>query len=385
MRKSFKYRIYLNSSQALACKNIFDSCLSLYNNALKERISSYNLYKKSISYFDQCKNLNSLLPHKLENVHSQVYQSTLKKVNSAFINFFNRLKNKAGAAGFPRFKSKLKSITFPQCNLKSGGVKLLPDNHLIITGLPDKVKMVLHRPFSGTCKTVQLIKTSTNKYYIVLSCDGIVKQPLIKTNKSVGLDVGIKSFVTLDDGTQYHHPKPYKTSKEKLQYLNRKIANAQKESKNKEKLRLEKAKLFEKNKNIIEDYQHKLSNKLLKEYDKIYIEKLNVKNMLESSDNSNLNKAIVECSWAAFAAKLIYKAENADKLVKQVEARNTSKTCSYCKNIKEKMELKERVYKCQACGLVLDRDINAARNIRALGTSVEINYVKTEAPPLMVG
>ena len=376
MRKSFKYRIYPSKSQIKKINDILDSCKTLYNNALAERISSYNNYKISLSYNDQYKNISTLNSNKLSFVYSQTYQNVLKTVDKAFSNFFKRVKEKSGKAGFPRFKSKLKSFTFPQCNLYTGGIRLI-NNNIDVYGI-GKIKIVLHRPISGTCKTAQIIKTSTNKYFLVASCEDVATQHLPKTNKEVGIDLGISSFATLDDGTKFHHPKPYKTSKEKLEYLNKKLLRAKEESKNREKIRVSRAKIYEKEENIRKDYQHKLSNKILKEYDKIYIEKLNVKNMLESKkSNKNLNKEIANASWDAFAKMLIYKAVSADKLVIEVKAKNTSKTCSNCKKIKKELCLKDRVFECHACGMTFDRDVNAALNIKRLGISLAFSRSPT--------
>jgi len=176
----------------------------------------------------------------------------------------------------------------------------------------------------------------------------------------------------LDDGTKLHHPKPYKTAKEKLAYQQRKLALKQKGSNNRNKQKKLIGKTYQKITNIREDFQHNLSKKLIRDYDKIIVEDLNIKNMLEAKGFEVNKSNIQDASWGKFIEKLTYKAESADKLIVKVNPRNTSKMCSKCGKINKRLALVDRIYKCEACGFTTDRDINAAKNIRTLGTSVAI-------------
>ena len=376
MQRTFKYKIYPNIEQRKALFNIFDFCRFLYNSALEERINFYKLTKSSKSYVAQSAALpeiKSMFPSETSPIYSQTLQQTLKQVDIAYKNFFRRVSEKASKAGFPRFKNKdrFRSILFPQVkpNLSGGCVKLT-SNKVRIYGVGE-VKIRYHRSIQGIAKQCQIVKQNDN-FYLCIICDKIPAKPLPKTGKTVGIDLGLDSFVTMDDGTKFHHPKPYKTSLEKLQYRQRKLSLKIKGSNNRNKQKKLVAKTYEKITNQREDYQYKLANKIVKENDVIVVEKLNVKNMLEAKGFEVSKRNIQDASWGKFIEKLTYKAESADKLLLKVDPRNTSKMCSQCGKVKEKLTLRDRKYHCEACGFVIDRDINAAKNIRVLGTSAAI-------------
>jgi len=160
--------------------------------------------------------------------------------------------------------------------------------------------------------------------------------------------------------------------------LNRKLANKKRGSNNRKRVKNQLVKAYEKTTNIREDFQHKLANKLLTENDTIVIENLNVKKMMESESFTVSKANIMDASWSSFAAKLAYKAERAGKLLIEVNPANTSKTCSGCGKIKE-MTLADRTYHCEACGLNMDRDHNAALNILRLGMSLAASKGASEA------
>jgi putative transposase len=376
MKLSFKYRLDLSVEQAEALQKNFNFCRFLYNSALQEKISHYQKFKKSVSYNSQSASLREIKPYFSEQVatiYSQTLQQVLKRLDVAYQNFFRRVKQ-GETPGFPRYKSmdRLRSICFPQSDLTGGGVKLLENKTLKIYGIPGEVKVKWHRPFQGRCKQVTIVKQSGN-YYVVLSCDDVPLEPLPATGKTIAIDLGLDSFATLDDGTKFHHPKPYKTAKEKLAYLNKKLALKQKGSNNRKKVKASLSKAYEKVNNIRNDFQHKLSKKLVIDNDVVIIEKLNIKGMLEAKGFEVSKSNIQNASWGNFVNKLTYKAEKAGRKIILVNPRNTSKMCSGCGTIKKSLALTEREYQCNACGIALDRDVNAARNIRRLGTSLAIS------------
>ena len=390
MKLSFKYRIYPTKAQEKVIQNNFNFCCFLYNSALQERNSYYKKFHKSLSYNKQSAQLPEIkeeFKDQVNTIYSQSLQQVLKKLDTSYKSFFRRVKQKSGKkAGFTRYKSadRFRSIIFPQADLKTGGVKLLTNKKLKVFGLPGELKVKWHRPVQGRCKTVT-IKKETDKYYIILSCDGVPHQPLDKTNKTIAIDLGISSFITTDDGTKFHHPKPYKTAKEKLAFLNQKLALKQKGSKNRLKAKNQLAKAHQKVVNIREDFQHKLAIQLLRENDEIIFEKLNIKTMTKDSvedHRKNLVKGITEASWGSFIQKLTYKAERADKKVIPVDPKNTSKTCSQCLHIKESLSLSEREYHCEICNFAMSRDQNAAINIKRLGISLVANHSDLLQKPL---
>ena len=267
---------------------------------------------------------------------------------------------------------------FPQSDLQSGGIKFLENNKLKIFGIPGEVKVKWHRPWKGRCKQVS-IKRQADKFFIILSCDEVPLEPLAKTNKTIALDLGLTSFITSDDGEKIQHPKPYKTAKEKLAIKNRKLAAKQKGSNNRKKAKQALSKEHEKVYNIRDNFLHQVAQQLVKENDVIIIEKLNVKTMLEAKGFEIKKENITDASWARFASLLSYKAERAGKQVIEVDPRNTSKMCSHCNNIKDNLTLRDRKYNCEACGFAMDRDQNAALNIKRLGMSLAADKPASEA------
>jgi putative transposase len=376
MKRSYKYRIYPNKLQREALQQIFWFCRFLYNNALEQRIAYYKRYQKSLSYNVQANELlevKQMFATEVANIYSQTLQQTLKQLDASYQNFFRKLKGGTGETGFPRFKGedRFRSICFPQCNLVSGlgGVKLLPNNKLKIYGLPGEVNMVLHRPWKGRCKQVRIVKQA-DQYYIVLSCEAVPAEPLASTGKTVAIDLGITNFITMDDGTVFHHPKPYKTSKEKLAFLNKRLSRKQRGSNSRRRALVAVQRAHQKVHDIRLDFQHKTAKRLVAENDVLIIEKLNVKGMLEAKGFEVNKSNIQDASWGSFATLLNYKAESAGRKIIEVDPRNTSKMCSSCSNVKQNLTLQDRIYCCDACGIAIDRDLNAALNIKRLGLSL---------------
>ena len=307
MKRSYKYRLELTKSQTEVMQHTFNFCRFLYNSSLQERRSFYEKFGKGISYNTQAAELREVkreFKDQVKPIYSQCIQHVLRRLDLAYESFFKRCE-KGKTPGFPRFKKydRFRSICFPQSNLHGFGVKLLDNNKLKIYGLPGEVKVKWHRPWKGRCKQVQIVKKA-DKFYLVLSCDDVPKNILPSTGKTIGIDLGINSFATLDDGTSFHHPKPYKTAKEQLANYQRKLALKQKGSKNREKTKVALAKAHERIHNIREDFQHKLANKLIRENDMIIIEKLNIQDMLKSNSNSEVkNENITDASWGSFCHK----------------------------------------------------------------------------------
>ena len=234
MKQSYRYRLYPTEEQAEIIKQNLRFCAFLYNCALQERKTFYKRYGKSISYAGQCKALPEIKDEFAEQTHtifSQSLQQVLKRLDRSYQNFFRRIKEGADKVGFPRYKSadRYNSIVFPQSDLKGFGVKLLDNKQIQVFGIAEPIKVKWHRPFQGRCKQVMIVKRA-DKFYLNLSCDEVPLAPLAKTGKTIGIDLGLDSLYDSDDGTQFHHPKPYKTAKERLAYLNQKLALKQKGS-----------------------------------------------------------------------------------------------------------------------------------------------------------
>jgi putative transposase len=376
MRLAYKYRIYPNKEQIKTLDRVFEFCRFLYNCALEERITYYKQYDKSISYNAQAAQLPAIketFTEEAELIYSQTLQATLKQLDTAYKGFFRRVKAGSGKAGFPRFKGegRFHSILFPQCNFSSGGVKRLDNDKIKVHGIPGEIKVVWHRPLQGRCKNVRISKNN-DRWYLIASCDDVPLNILLKTGKSIGIDLGLNSFITTHKGYKLsHYPKPYNTAKEKLAYLNQKLAAKQRGSNNRKKAKKQLSKAYQKVVNIRDDFQNKTANKLVQENDVIIIEKLNIQKMMSQKKQKGKakNENIQDASWGSFAARLIYKAERAGRKVIEVNPAYTTQTCSCCGKLKD-MPTEVRTYECDKCGLNMDRDHNAAVNIHRLGMSL---------------
>ena len=395
MLLSYKYRIYPNVLQEHTLKVVFEFCRQLYNAALEERRSSWKIKKENVTYNQQASQIKGIKKTDLitsQIVYGQILQQVLKQVDLAFKKFFRRIKNGDKKPGFPRFKNAkaFNSICFPQTDFGSetgvsGGVILNNDQkHITIFGIPGDVKIKYHRPFEGRCKNVRIVREGT-KWYVVLTCDDVPQKTSPSTGKTIGIDMGISTFVTTSDNIHYDHPRSYMTSKETLAARQRKLATKQKGSKNYKKASKLVRKTHEHLTNIRHDHQHKLANKFIVENDQIIIEKLNITSMLEAKGFGAKNSNITDASWGSFAAKLKYKAERAGKSVIEVDPRNTSKTCSGCGTIKKLMPLSSRQFCCNKCNLSLDRDHNAALNILRLGLSHAAQIPSLKSPNVGTG
>jgi len=369
--KAYKYKIR-NISKTVATKleNHLVTCCELYNAALQERRDAYRLNRISLNYFDQANQLRELkkIRDDLNNVHSQVLQNILKRVDKTFKAFFARIKRKE-KAGFPRFKSveRFDSFCFPQ-----SGFKLIGDK-LTLSKI-GSVRVRLSRPIEEKIKTCT-IKREVSGWFVIFTVEDEVK-PLPKTNQAIGLDAGIESFVTLSDGTQIDNFKYYETSQVKLRKAQRRVSRRATGSNGRRRAINQMRKVHSKIQNQRNDFQHQISTMLIKEYDLVAIEDLNIIGLSKGI----LSKQVHDVAWSAFFQKLKYKAENADKMLIEVRPHFTSQDCSAC-GTRVKKDLSVREHICLKCGLRLHRDHNAAKNIlkSALGQSVEtLTYRNTD-------
>ena len=376
MRKAYKFRIYPNMKQEVILIQTLTTCRHLYNNALAERkdqakfnklVSDLQLFPwskpKWINYYDQTKKLTATKTEYQKDVYSQVLQNVLKRVERSFKNFFN-------GNGYPRFqgKNRYNSFTYPQ-----KGFEITDDGKLKLSKIGN-LKLIQHREIEGKIKTCT-IKRDVDHWYVSFSAIVEPELPLKPTGKSVGIDVGLKSIVTLSNGKQIAPPMYLRQSESKLSKSQKKLNRKAKGSSNRNKQRIKVAKVHRTIRNQRMDFNHKLSNTFVKQYDNIVFEKLSIKNMIK---NHHLAKSISDASWYQLIQFTKYKAEYAGKVVELVDPRNTSQNCSGCGK-KVPKSLSVRVHKCPYCGLELNRDHNAAINIlkRAVGTTVEAGGIKS--------
>jgi len=370
-KKTYKYRLYPTKRQQEILEKYLSLCRWLYNYFLDERRILYQKKKIKVSCYDQIKKIPKLKKEKpeLTKVYSQTLQDVVRRLDKSFQNFFRRIKeNKNGKRqklGYPRFKGywRYDSFVYPQFGfqLQEEKLNLSKIGHL---------KIKLHREIEGNIKTLTIRRTKTDKWYACFSVEIKKELPQKKViQKAIGIDVGLDSFLTTSQGEKVDNPRYLIHSEEKLAKIQRWHSRKKLKSSNRKKSRLRVARLYEKITNQRLDFLHKLSSGLAKSFQLVAFEKLNIKGMVR---NKYLAKSISDASWNRFLQQLRYKAAEAGIWAVEINAKNTSQVCSGCQTIVLKT-IAARKHQCPFCGLTLDRDINAARNILQLAL---LNFAK---------
>jgi len=364
MKKTYKYRLNGNNIAYSNADNWLELCRKLYNVALEQRIIIYRQNKGRISCYNQIRQLPELKREHGEYlvVDAQVLQSVIERLDKAYGNFFRRLKESGVKPGFPRFKGKNRydSFTLKQTSWKING------KYLTIRNI-GKFKMRLSRPIEGDIKTVTIRRTSIGKWYVCFSCNNVPEKKLSKSDATIGIDVGIKSFLVDSEGHKVDNPKYFRQAEDILRRKQRLLSRRVKGSNRRNKARILVAKAHETIVNQRRDFLHKTANYYIANYGSIFIEDLKINNMVR---NRHLSKSISDSSWGLFFSFLEYKAAEASRQLIKVPPYNTSQICSGCGE-KVPKTLAVRVHACPHCGLVMDRDENAARNISAVGQTVQ--------------
>ncbi len=347
---------------------MLEECRWLFNKILETRKNAWESEEISLGLYDT----QSMIPAwKIEHpglraVNSQVLQNVNIRVDLAFKAFFRRVK--AGDnPGYPRFKSygRYDSITFPQIGVK-GCAKL--DGNILILSKLGSIKIKMHRELCGAPKTICVRRSATGKWFATISCE-CESSPLPKSEKFAGVDVGLQTFATLSNGEKIANPRFFKKEQDALAKAQRKVSKLAKGTPERAKARKVVSRIHERITNKRTDFAHQQSRKLVNTYGVIVLEKLAVVDMMSNHTQvfgNKLNKSIADVAWSQLAQFTAYKAEDAGRLFLQVDPRNTSKKCSRCGSLVSK-DLGVRIHDCPHCGLVLDRDHNAAINILALG------------------
>jgi putative transposase len=274
------------------------------------------------------------------------------------------LKKKGIKVGHLRFRGP---GWYKTLNYNQSGFKLDPDGSILYLSKIGDMKINLRRAIEGTIKAV-VIKRSGKQWYAVFQVDQEPEVPEVPDPavRSVGIDVGLRSFVVDTEGNVLENPRFAESSSQKVRSVQRKISRTKKGSNNRRKLRDTLDKVHDKITNQRSDFLHKLSRRYVDNFDVICVENLDVKELGEQGNNKGLHRGIHDASWARFRFMLSYKAECAGKKLIKVDPRNTTQRCSSCGSIVKK-ELSDRVHQCHYCGFSSDRDYNAARNILLSG------------------
>jgi putative transposase len=338
-------------------------CRDLYNAGLAQRIWAYRTCGVTVTHAKQEAELPSIREAFPEYaaIHSQVLQDVLTRLDKAYQAFFRRVK--AGQTpGFPRFqgRNRYHSFTYKQFG---NGTQL--DNGFLVLSKIGRVAVRWSRPIDGTPKTVT-ISREADGWYVIFSCAEVPTQPLPLTGRETGIDVGLKVFLITADGLVIDNPRHHRHAEKKLAKAQRVVSRRQKGSKRRKQAVNRCARQYQTVKRQRADFHHKTARLLVQTYDTIYLEELQVSNLVR---NRRLAKSISDAGWALFRTTLEYKAACAGKQVVAVPPLDTSQDCSGCGERVPK-SLSVRTHVCPACGLVMDRDENAARNILWAGQAL---------------
>ena len=355
IHRTYKFRLYPTKAQTELLAKHFGCARFVYNYFLNQRQEQYRLTGKSDNYYVQSKALTRLMKQEetawLKEVNSQSLHFAIRCLDVAYTNFFKK------RAKYPKFKSKRSknSFTAPQFSHIAG-------DRLFLIKFKEGIKCRVHREIKGKIGKVTITKTPSGKYFVSVCTEEEYITPIKKSGKSVGVDLGLKDFLTTSDGEKFKNNRHTKKYERRLATAQKHLSRKKKGSRGFEKQRLKVSRLHEKISNSRADYLHKCSIALIRMYDIICIEDLNVQGMVR---NHRLAKHVADASWGAFLNMLTYKSEWNDKKVVKIDRfYPSSQTCSACGSVnKDVKDLSIREWECSACHSHHDRDVNAAINI----------------------
>lgn len=361
IKKAYKYRFYPTHKQIENLAQTFGCCRFVYNTMLDFRDRSYREKQKKVDYCETSKRLSEMKRTEkyswLKDVSSVPLQQSLRHLQTAFVNFWS------GRAKHPTFKKKQnkQSATYAKSAFKWDG------KSLTLAKQSEPLDISFSRGFSGNPTTITVSKDTANRYFVSFLVEEVAK-PKKRLKKKVGIDLGIKDVVVGSDGFKSGSPKFTQKYATKLARAQRKLSKKKKGSKNRAKARHNVAKIHAKIADCRRDFLHKLSTKLINENQVIATETLAVKNMVK---NHCLSKAIHDSSWGELLRQLAYKAQwYGRKLIGIDRWFPSSKRCSKCGWINDRLKLEHRNWICKSCKTRHDRDVNASKNILAVGQAV---------------
>lgn len=351
MLKSFKYALKPTKSQKALLDKHIDQCRFIYNLALETKRTAWESANIRLGAYELCKQLTDLkeVSPWLKEVNTQSLQQSIIDLEYAYNHYFTT------NAKHPCFKKKQFSGSFrvPQkCYLK--------EDKLSIPKFREGIKIIIHRQPEGVVKSCTITRTSVGKYFVSVLCNIEKDYPELKTiceSTLIGIDLGIKTFIVTSENEIFLNPKNLNKVKSKLSFLSRKLFKFKGQ-----KTRIKLSRLHEKVKNKRLDYLHKVSTTLVKNHDSLAVETLKIKNLMQ---NKKLAFSIADVSWGQFLVLLEYKCKwNGVNLLKIGTFYPSSKTCFSCNSINSKLSLNDRDWICTECGVLHDRDLNAALNIK---------------------
>lgn len=358
MNKAMKFRIYPNEEQKVQFEKTFGCCRFLYNKMLEDKIREYEKNKKMI--FVTPAQYKGEYPW-LKEIDSLALANVQLHLERAYKNFF-----KQPSCGFPKFKSKHRGSKSYTTNVVNGNIKVMQGSLKLPKLSPVKIK--LHRliPSMYKLKSVTISKEPSGKYYasLLYTYESQVSKEKSDIENAVGIDFAMKGMAVFSSGERGEYPMFYKKAEKKLAREQRRLSKCKRGSKNYYKQKKKVSLCHEKIRNQRKDFHHKLSTKIVNKYDVVSVENLHMRDM---SGTLHLGKGVMDNGYGSFTQMLSYKLEDRGKILVKVDKYYpSSKICSSCGKIKDKLALSERTYSC-TCGNRIDRDINAAINIREEG------------------
>ena len=362
---TYKYRLFPTSAQRTSLERTLELCRWVYNDTLAIRKNTYEETGKSISLYDTNKLLTEWKAAKpaLSQVHSQVLQNVQERVDLAYQAFFRRVKAGEEEVGFPRFKARGRYDSF---TFKQKGFKLTAGAHWVRLPLSKigDIAIKLHRPICATVKTLTIHRDAVGNFYAFFSCE-CEPDRLEPVHKVVGIDLGLTTFAYFSDGEKIERQRWMKIDAKDIARLQRKKEKLVKGSPERRKVVHALCHAYERAANRRRNFAHQESRKLVNQYQFIAFEDLDIQDM-QSNGNKTISRGIADVAWGQFVQFATYKAEDAGRVVVRVNPRGTTQMCSGCHAIVPK-DLSVRIHDCPHCGLVLNRDHNAALNILARG------------------
>lgn len=380
--RTYRFRLYPSRPQERTLRETLYLTRSLYNAALEQRIAAYRKHSKTLSAFDQCKELSALKEEcpEFKGVYSHVLQEPLERLERAFKAFFVRMK-RGERPGFPRFKPasrwnsfKFKEVWDQKNDRWKGPGRPIEDGRRINISKIGAVKVKFHRTMEGKPETLQIV-LDVDQWYAVYTCE-VRRTPLAETGSAVGVDVGTIHFAITSDGEFVENPRHLGRSLRKLRVQQRTVARRKKGSRRRKKAVRQVAKTHRKVRRARLDFHHKVARQLVSAHDVIAHEDLRVSNMVKST----LSRSISDVGWAQFFDILSLKAESAGRTVIRVDPRYTSQRCHACGHTGKENRVNQATFKCVKCGHTANADVNAAKNIlgRACpsgGNDSEVSHV----------
>lgn len=374
MIRSYRYRLYPSRAQEATLFTWLNLTRELYNAALQERKDAWQKQRIRVTAFDQMRALPDVrkIRPEFSGVSIIVLRSVIQRLDTAFAGFFRRCKSKA-KPGYPRFHghNRFNSILINDlgnCNpIVAGGKR-------VKVPMLGKIKFKQHRSIEGTPKAMRLTLRA-GRWYVSLACEGVKPKPLPATGREVGIDLGLTYFIATSDGDTVNVPRAEKENRLVLARAQRRVSRRKRGSNRRRKAVRLLARTYEHVASVRRERHIVLAKGLVAAYDKIYVEKLNIKSLTSGM----LAGPVHDAGWASFLHWLRVKAEEAGREVIEVNPAGTSQTCSSC-GCEVRKDLSVRVHDCPHCGYKSDRDVNAARNILGLGRSLRREALAVSRP-----